>query len=69
MEHVRQYGWVCPGWGVPKHPSTNLQVDHIQPVSRGGQSLAANTQVLCAECNNRKGARGGRPLETPRRAS
>jgi 5-methylcytosine-specific restriction endonuclease McrA len=36
-----------------------LQFDHVIPLSLGGASSAANLQVLCADCNRRKGASPG----------
>ena len=50
--------------GVPSAGNTvELQLDHIQPYSRGGSCVAANLQVLCSACNAYKSAR---PL-TPER--
>jgi hypothetical protein len=36
-----------------------LQFDHVIPVSLGGATTAANLQVLCGDCNRRKGASPG----------
>jgi 5-methylcytosine-specific restriction endonuclease McrA len=33
----------------------DIQYDHILPVSRGGATTLENLQILCAECNRRKG--------------
>ncbi|MCC7045187.1 MAG: HNH endonuclease [Alphaproteobacteria bacterium] len=39
-----------------------LHVDHIEPWSLGGKSLAENLRTLCAACNFSKGARRPAPL-------
>lgn len=33
-----------------------IQHDHIVPVALGGSSTAENIQLLCAQCNQSKGA-------------
>ncbi len=34
--------------------ATNLEVDHLIPVSKGGDSDESNLQTLCRRCNRRK---------------
>ncbi len=36
--------------------SFDLQYDHVIPLSLGGATTVANLQLLCADCNTRKGA-------------
>jgi hypothetical protein len=38
------------------HPGTFLEVDHIVPWSKGGQTVYSNLQTLCRQCNGGKGA-------------
>ena len=33
-----------------------LEIDHVIPVSRGGETTIENSQTLCRTCNRRKGA-------------
>ena len=56
-EHVREVGWICPGWGRPPHPSEDLTADHVIAQAIGGAE--GPLQVLCRSCNGRKAARFG----------
>lgn len=57
-------GWVCriPGCGRPiqpglRHPDPmSASVDHIVPLSRGGDDVAANKRAAHLVCNTRRGA-------------
>lgn len=33
------------------HPGTVLHVDHVHPWSKGGETVMANLQTLCDQCN------------------
>ena len=36
------------------HSATNLEIDHIVPICKGGDSEEPNLQTLCRRCNRRK---------------
>jgi 5-methylcytosine-specific restriction endonuclease McrA len=55
-EHVRQYGWVCPGFERPPHRSHDLTCDHLLAQARGAWP-ESDIRVLCRSCNGRRGAR------------
>lgn len=46
-------GFLCGSCGTTK----SLRIDHIKPVSQGGDSGDNNLQLLCAPCNSRKGTK------------
>lgn len=33
---------------------SDIEIDHIQPVSKGGKTIESNLQVLCVSCNRKK---------------
>ena len=53
--YERQKG-VCPKCGK-MYEIEQMQADHITPWSKGGRTVAENCQMLCADCNRRKGGR------------
>lgn len=36
---------------------SQLEIDHIIPVSKGGKTEVSNLQILCKQCNIKKGAK------------
>lgn len=48
---ARRYGWVCLCCGHTKH----LTLDHVKPISLGGETVMSNLQILCYYCNHAKG--------------
>lgn len=47
----RRDGGQCLACGA----QDDLEIDHIRPVTRGGDNSFSNLQTLCAKCNNSKG--------------
>lgn len=33
------------------NPGTELQIDHIKPYTKGGETILDNLQTLCKDCN------------------
>lgn len=57
-DHISLFGYWCPGYGVPGHPSNDLTTDHPIALAKGGDHNQPLV-VLCRSCNGRKGARDG----------
>ena len=49
-------GYRCCNCGRSDNES-NLEIDHIRPISKGGKSTYNNLQTLCSTCNKNKGNR------------
>lgn len=49
---VRDSG-ICQICGKKCDPS-EIEIDHIKPVSKGGKTTPSNLQVLCSKCNRQK---------------
>lgn len=47
-------GYMCCRCGASSH-RTQLEIDHIIPISKGGKSTPDNLQTLCRRCNVEKG--------------
>ena len=52
--YERQHG-ICPLCGA-HFELAQMEADHITPWRDGGRTVPANCQMLCKECNRRKGA-------------
>jgi 5-methylcytosine-specific restriction protein A len=59
--HVREHGWICPGYGRESHAVDpgDLTGDHIIPRSLAPERRLdpTNVAVLCLSCNAAKGNR------------
>lgn len=54
---IARWGNKCQICGMHGGKSAELlHLDHIVPVSRGGDGSAENLQLLCPSCNSSKGA-------------
>lgn len=49
--------YTCQACGATPQDGVTLEIDHIQPIAKGGTDDPSNLQVLCRECNAGKGAR------------
>lgn len=50
--------YLCHVVCAPRDPNgPRLHLDHVVPLSRGGEHTAANLAVLCIACNSRKGTK------------
>ncbi len=47
--------YTCQICGVKKGEGVELEVDHIIPISKGGETRMDNLQTLCKRCNRGKG--------------
>ncbi|MBP5545254.1 MAG: HNH endonuclease, partial [Kiritimatiellae bacterium] len=47
---------ICPLCGG-RFELDGMEADHITPWRDGGRTIAANCQMLCRDCNRRKGAK------------
>ena len=53
QEIFERDGYTCVNCGSTEKES--LEIDHIQPISKGGKTEPGNLQTLCRNCNIRKG--------------
>ena len=53
-EVLRRDGYKCCVCGKTEKDGVRLEIDHIIPVSKGGQSTISNLQTLCNSCNTKK---------------
>ena len=55
-ETYEKQGGICPHC-KQKFEIEQMDADHIIPWSKGGKTVRENCQMLCAECNRKKGNR------------
>lgn len=56
-DRIREQGNMCPLCHNPLYIGDAVEVDHIDPLSRGGSDSSENLQVVHEACNREKGAR------------
>ena len=56
LEAYEQQHGVCPLCGAHFELS-EMEADHITPWRDGGRTIPSNCQMLCRDCNRRKGAK------------
>ena len=55
MECFTRDNFTCVKCGAKPADLSELHMDHIVPISKGGLTIWDNLQTLCAECNLKKG--------------
>ncbi len=50
---LESQGWTCVTCSV--NLKLGYHVDHILSVSKGGENIDGNVQILCPKCNRQKG--------------
>ena len=50
-----------------KFPKNDLTLDHVIPISKGGDTSWENVTTSCKGCNNKKGNSDLKPLTTPKK--
>lgn len=53
---LQRDGALCAWCGALKSPS-DLTIDHVKPVSKGGRNALFNLCLACEDCNKAKGDR------------
>lgn len=59
-EHIKERdNYTCKKCSIStkKEPHLLLEIDHIIPLSKGGQTIEENLQTLCWKCNRSKGTK------------
>lgn len=52
---LHKYNFECQHCGEKEE--NKLTIDHIHPVSKGGDNSFDNLQILCKSCNSKKGSK------------
>jgi predicted nucleic acid-binding Zn ribbon protein len=47
----------CPRCKLRSKSAIRFQIDHIEPMAKGGKTVPDNLQVLCRTCNGKKGSK------------
>ncbi|MET9950774.1 HNH endonuclease signature motif containing protein [Streptomyces sp. NPDC006339] len=53
-QRVQERGSAWCDWCLGDFPADGVDVDHVRPLSLGGEDVDSNVQVLCHECHGLK---------------
>jgi 5-methylcytosine-specific restriction enzyme A len=57
-EYVRDYVLKRDNYKCKQCSKTsNLHIDHLKPLAKGGENDLSNLQILCSSCNLAKGSK------------
>lgn len=54
---LKRDGYKCRLCGRSAEDGVKLEIDHIQPLAKGGHNAESNLQTVCMDCNRGKGAK------------
>ncbi|MEV8017150.1 HNH endonuclease signature motif containing protein [Streptomyces sp. NPDC086554] len=66
---MQERGSAWCDWCLGDFPAGGVDVDHVRPLSLGGEDIDSNVQVLCHGCHGLRPGRSSGPITLLRDAS